>query len=54
MLVNLQKRLKPKDDVRRLQLIDQYRELQKSPKSKDLDTWIISWEKVYREGIKLT
>jgi hypothetical protein len=27
MLVNLQKRLKPEDDVRRLQLTDQYREL---------------------------
>jgi hypothetical protein len=40
MLVNLQKRLKPKDDVRRLQLTDQYRELQISPKSKDLDAWM--------------
>src|SRR5437764_4433717 len=54
MLVNLQQRLKPRDDVRRLQLTDQYRELQKSPKNKNLDTWIISWEKVYREGIALT
>jgi transposase InsO family protein len=54
MLVNLQQRLKPRDDVRRLQLTDQYRELQKSPKNKNLDTWIITWEKVYREGIALT
>jgi hypothetical protein len=54
MLVNLQKRLKPKDDVRRLQLTDQYRQLQQSPKNKDLDAWIISWEKVYREGVKLS
>src|SRR5437764_13351224 len=54
MLVNLQQRLKPRDDVRRLQLTDQYRELQKSPKNKYLDTWIINWEKVYREGIALT
>jgi hypothetical protein len=53
-LVNLQKRLKPKDDVRRLQLTDQYRQLQKSPKNKDLDAWVVSWEKVYKEGVKLS
>ena len=39
-LVNLQMRLRPMDDDRRLQLTDQHRELQKSPKNKDLDTWI--------------
>jgi hypothetical protein len=33
-------RLRPVDDVRRLQLTDQHRELQKSLKNKDLDTWI--------------
>jgi hypothetical protein len=54
ILVNLQKRLKPKDDVRRLQLTDQYRQLQKSPKNKDLNAWIISWEKIYKEGVKLS
>jgi hypothetical protein len=53
MLVNLRQRLKPRDDVRRLQLTDQYRELQISPKSKDMDAWMTSWEKVYREGVKL-
>ena len=36
MLVNLQRRLKPTDDIRRLQLTDQYRQLQKSPKNKSL------------------
>ena len=54
MLVNLQNHLKPKKDVRRLQLTDQYRELQKSLKSKNLDNWLMNWEKVYREGIALT
>lgn len=54
MLVNLQQRLKPKDDVRRYQLTDQYRELQKSPRNENLDAWMTSWEKVYREGIELT
>ena len=54
MLVNLKQRLKPRDDVRRLQLTEQYRELQKSPKNKNIDTWTTSWEKVYREGIALT
>jgi hypothetical protein len=54
MLVNLRQRLKPRDDVRRLQLTDQYRELQISPKSKDLDAWMTNWEKVYREGVKLS
>ena len=54
MLVNLQQHLKPRDDVRRLQLTEQYRELQKSPKNKNIDTWITSWVKVYREGIDLT
>jgi len=41
MLVNLQKWLKPKNDVRRLQIIDQYRELQKPPTNKKLDDKII-------------
>jgi len=54
MLVNLQQRLKPTDDIRRLQLTDQYRQLQKSPKNKDLDAWLLSWERVYRESSKLT
>jgi hypothetical protein len=35
-------------------LTDQYRELQKSPKNKDLNAWMTSWEKVYREGVKLS
>ena len=38
MLINLQRRLKPTDDIQRLQLTNQYRQLQKSPKNKDLDT----------------
>lgn len=54
MLVNLQRRLKPTDDIRRLQLTDQYRQLQKSPKNKDLDAWLLNWERVYRESSKLT
>ncbi len=53
MLVNLQQRLKPKDDVRRYQLIDQYRGLQESPTHENLDSWMTNWEKVYREGVKL-
>src|SRR6266480_6185148 len=54
MLVNLQNHLKSKEDVWRLQLTNQYHELQKSPKNKSLDSWLINWEKVYREGIALT
>jgi hypothetical protein len=38
MLVNLQKRLKLRNDVKRLQLIDQYRDLQKPPNSKNIDS----------------
>jgi hypothetical protein len=54
MLVNLRQRLKPRNNVRRLQLTEQYRELQKLLKNKNLNIWITSWEKVYREGIALT
>ena len=54
MLINLQTRLKPKEDVRWLQLMNQYQELQKSLKNKNLDAWIMNWEKVYRKGIALT
>jgi len=28
--------------------------LQKSPKNKELDTWLLNWERTYREGIKLS
>ena len=42
MLMNLQQRLKPTDDIQRLQLTDQYRQLQKSSKNKDLNAWLLN------------
>jgi hypothetical protein len=39
--------------VKRLQLIDQYRDLQKPPNSKNIDSWLLNWEKVYKEASEL-
>lgn len=52
MLVALQKRLKPKDDVRRRELIDKLIKLRDNPKSRQIDEWLQDYEKTYREGVK--
>ena len=39
--------------MKRLQLIDQYRDLQKPPTSKDIDSWLLNWERVYKEASEL-
>ena|SRR2546423_1238615 len=49
MLVELQKRFKPTDQLRELDLANRYQKLKKPPKSQDLDTWLQSWEKTYHE-----
>jgi hypothetical protein len=49
MLIELQKRFKPTDQLRELYLAVKYQKLKKPPKSQDLDTWLQSWERVYHE-----
>ena len=52
MLVALQMRLKPKKDVRRMELINRRIKLRDNPKSKQVDEWLQEYEKTYREGVK--
>jgi len=52
ILVALQKRLKPKKDVRRRELIDKLIKLRDNLKSKQVDEWLQEYEKTYREGVK--
>jgi hypothetical protein len=49
MLIELQKRFKPTDQLRELDLANRYQKLKESPQSQDLDTWLQSWEKTYHE-----
>ena len=52
MSVALQKRLKPKKDVRRRELIDKLINLRDQPKSRQVDEWLQEYEKTYKEGVK--
>jgi hypothetical protein len=53
MLIQLQKRLQPTDQLRELDLSAKYQKLKKAPKAQDLDTWLRNWEKVYHECNKI-
>jgi hypothetical protein len=53
MLMELQKRLQPTDQLRELDLSAKYQKLKKAPKAQDLDTWVQNWEKVYHECNKI-
>lgn len=53
MLLELQKRLQPTDQLRELDLSNKYQKLKKAPKSQDLDNWLRTWEKVYHECTKI-
>jgi hypothetical protein len=52
MLVALQMRLKPKKDVRRMELINRLIKLRDNPKTRQVDEWLQEYEKTYREGVK--
>jgi hypothetical protein len=45
MLVSLQKRLKPKKDVRRRELINKFIKLRDHPESHRIDEWLQEYEK---------
>jgi hypothetical protein len=49
MLAELQKRFKPTDQLRELDLANRYQELKEPLESQDLDTWLQSWERTYHE-----
>ena len=53
MLIELQKRLRPTDQPRELDLSTKYQKLKKAPKAHDLDNWLRNWEKVYHECNKI-
>jgi hypothetical protein len=53
MLTALKLRVAPLDRVRCLELIQQYRELQKAPRAQQIDGWLLKWERTYTEAVKL-
>jgi hypothetical protein len=53
MLIELQKRLQPTDQLRELQLTDEYQKLKMAPESHDLDNWLRNWEKTYHRCTKI-
>jgi hypothetical protein len=53
MLVELQKRLQPTDQLRELELSRKYNKLKKTPKNQDITEWLYTWEKVYHECHKI-
>ena len=53
MLIELQKRLQPIDQLRELDFSTKYQKLKKAHKAQDLDNWLRNWEKVYPECNKI-
>jgi hypothetical protein len=53
MLIELQKRLQPTDQLRELDLTDEYQKLKMTPESHNLDNWLRSWEKTYYKCTKV-
>jgi hypothetical protein len=53
MLIELQKRLQPTDQLRELDLSAKYQELKMAPESHDLDNWLRNWEKIYHQCTKI-
>ena len=49
MLVALKKRVAPTDCARKLELRNQYKKLQRSPKSQNIDTWLQQWEMTFTD-----
>ena len=52
MLVALQKRLKPKKDVRRRELINKLIKLRDNPRAHQVEEWLQEYKKTYGEGTK--
>jgi hypothetical protein len=53
MIVELQKRLQPTDQLRELDLSAKHQKLKKAPKEQDPDNWLRNREKVYHEYNKI-
>jgi hypothetical protein len=53
MLIELQKRLQPTDQLRELNLSTEYQKLKIAPESYDLDNWLRNWEKTYHKCTKI-
>jgi hypothetical protein len=53
MLVELRRRLAPKDQARKLEVIDQYQKLKVYNKRQEVEKWLRAWEITYSEAAKL-
>lgn len=49
----LQRRLAPTDRARELELMQQYQDLKKAPRSQGIDKWLQQWEKIYADAVRL-
>jgi hypothetical protein len=52
-LLALKKRLAPTDRIRELEIVRRYKDLLRAPKHQQLDHWLLDWEKVYAEAVRL-
>lgn len=53
-LLALKARLAPTDRIRELEVSKRYRDLLKAPKAQNLDQWLLDWERIYAEAVKLS
>jgi len=49
LLIKLRSRFRPSDIGRRNELIQQYRQLQKTPKDQNIESWLQQWERTYQK-----
>src|ERR1700733_2318078 len=53
MLIELRRRLAPKNQARKLEVIDQYQKLKVYNKRQEVEKWLRAWEVTYSEAVKL-
>jgi len=53
MLTALKQRAAPTDRARKMELVNQYRKMMKTPKDQSIEPWLQEWEKVYTECKKM-
>jgi hypothetical protein len=53
MIIELQKRFQPTNQLRELNLSTEYQKLKTAPESQDIDNWLRSWEKTYHHCTKI-
>jgi hypothetical protein len=54
MLISLKERVAPTDQARKMELVNRYQRMKKTPKAQNIEAWLRDWEKAYTDCKKLS